>query len=53
LEVQNGPTLSFEEAMAMTEINSDGYNIYAIQKGDVTFLAWNTQSGVHTKIMCW
>lgn len=52
----NGPMLSVLEAMSMTKVNTDGYDVYAIQKGDVTFLAWistNTMTCARTKIVCW
>lgn len=32
--------LTVQEAMTMTKIQSDGYEVYAIQKGDITFFAW-------------
>lgn len=37
---QQGPQLSLLEALSMTKVFSDGFEMYAIQKGDVTFLAW-------------
>lgn len=37
---QNGPKLSILEAMSMELVKSDGYEMYAIQRGNVTFLAW-------------
>lgn len=50
----NGPTLSLFEAMAMRKVVTDGYTVYALQKGDVTFLAWIKEDGnVATKIVCW
>ena len=50
---QNGPTLSLLEAMAMTKVMTDFYEVYSIQKGDVTFLAWISGDRVITKIQCW
>ena len=35
-----GPLITIEEAKAMTKINSDGNEIYAINLGKFTFLAW-------------
>lgn len=52
---KNGPTLSHLEAMAMTKVMTDYYQIYAIQKGDVTFLVWVSDGGelVTVKTQCW
>lgn len=51
----NGPTLSLLETMSMTKIMTDCYHIYAVQKGDVTFLAWVSNNGelVTVKTQCW
>ena len=54
LKKKNGPQLTILEAMSMTKVMTDGYEIYAIQKGDVTFLAWKCKDGrIVTKIQCW
>ena len=54
LEEKKGPTLSMIEIQSMTRILSDHYEIYAVQKGDVTFLAWITgDKRVIVKIQCW
>lgn len=51
---ENGPQLSVEEAMSMTKIKTDAYEVYARQKGDVTFLAWRRADGsIIIKIQCW
>ncbi len=51
---QNGPQLSILEAMAMTMVMTDGYEVYAIQKGDVTFLVWKRRDGsITAKVQCW
>lgn len=52
---KNGPTLSHLEVMAMTKLMTDCYQVYGIQKGDVTFLAWVSDSGelVTVKTQCW
>lgn len=49
-----GSYLSLLEVMAMTKVMSDGYEIYAITKGDVTIMAW-IQKGGHIVIQsqCW
>ena len=53
-EKKNGPTLSVLEAMSMTKVMTDGYEMYAIQKGDVTFLVWKIDDGkVVCKTQCW
>ena len=41
----DGPTLSLFEAMAMTEVISNGRKVYALQKGDVAFLVWIQECG--------
>lgn len=49
----NSP-LSRLEVMMMIKIPSDGYEVYSIQKGDVTFLAWVKKDGsVSTRIISW
>lgn len=49
-----GAGLSILEIMSMVQLPSDGYEIYAIQKGDVTVLAWKRSNGsIITKIQCW
>ena len=49
-----GLQLTLLEVTAMTKIMTDGYEVYAVQKGDVTFLAWVHYDGsVTTKIQCW
>lgn len=54
LEAKNGPTLSIREAMSMTPIPTNGYRMYGIQKGDVTFLAWwKKDNSLCVKIVCW
>jgi len=55
LNAKNGPTLTLLEAMAMTRIFSDGYEVYGIQKGDVTFLVRVTGGGyiVEIKTIAW
>ena len=54
LNNKNGPKLTLLEAMSMTKVMTDWYEIYAIQKGDVTFLAWKHEDGgVTVKIQCW
>lgn len=35
-----GHLITVEEAKSMTKIRSDGREIYAINKGNITFLAW-------------
>ena len=54
---EGGPRLTLYEAMAMTRVNSDNLQMYAFQKGDVTFLAWITVSDritfVRTKTVAW
>ena len=49
----NGPMLSLLEAMEMTKVETDGYEVYASQKGDVTFLAWFSGDIIHTKTIAW
>jgi len=54
LDEKKGPTLSLIEVQSMTPILTDNYKIYALQKGDVTFLAWVTgDQRVIVKIQCW
>ena len=54
LKKQNGPQLTLLEAMSMTKVMTDGYEMYAIQKGDVTFLVWKHADGsITVKIQCW
>ena len=53
LVAQNGPTLSLYEALSMSRIITDRYEVYAMQKGDVTFLAWISGEYVYTKVVCW
>lgn len=49
-----GPALTLLEVMMMTKLPSDGYEVYSIQKGDVTFMAWVHKCGtVAVKITCW
>ena len=49
-----GVKLTMLEAMSMTKIFSDGYQIYAINKGNVTFLVWiNKEEVVNTQIQFW
>lgn len=52
---QNGSQeLSILEVMSMTKVMTDGYEVYAIQKGDVTFLACKCENGrIITKVQCW
>ena len=54
---KGGPQLTLYEAMAMTKVNTDKLQMYAFQKGDVTFLAWITVSDqitfVRTKTVAW
>lgn len=51
---QDSPQLSMRDAMAMTKVMTDGYEVYAIQKGDVTFLAWNHKdSSISAKVLFW
>ena len=53
---KNGPMLSILEAMNMKMVKSDGYDIYAIQKGDVTFLVWitlNAENNIKCKTVSW
>lgn len=53
---KNGPTITVLEAMSMTKVLTDGYDVYAIQKGDVTFLAWvfkSTIKCVRTQTVSW
>lgn len=56
IEKKNGPTLTISEAMAMTKIPTDGINVYAIQKGYFTFIAWIYDphiSWVRTQVVSW
>ena len=56
LSKQDGPKLTVYEAMDMTKIKSDNLEVYAIQKGDCTIMAWvSTANGyyVRTEIYCW
>lgn len=54
LKQNNGPKLTLLEAMMMTKLPSDAYEVYAIQKGDVTFMAWVRYDGsVIVKTTCW
>jgi hypothetical protein len=54
LDEKKGPTLTLIEIQSMTPLLSDGYEVYALQKGDVTFLAWITgDKRVVVKIQCW
>ena len=56
LEGHNGPTLTVLEAMSMTKITTDGIDVYAIQKGDVTFLAWVSHKSIkvaRTQTVAW
>ena len=51
---QNGPRISILEAIAMTKVMTDDYEVYAIQKGDVTFLVWkDSEGGITAKTQCW
>ena len=52
-EKRNGPTISLSEAMGMTKVNTDGNEMYAFQKGDVTFLAWFNRGKVIVKTQAW
>ena len=50
----NGPYPTVSNVMSMTKIKSSSYDIYAIQKGDVTFLVWIREDGTFTaKTQCW
>lgn len=54
LQRRNGPQFSLFEAMSMEPIVSDGYEMYAIQKGDVTIVVWITRDmQVHVKLLTW
>lgn len=54
LQRRNGPQLSLLEAMSMEPIVSDSCEMYAIQKGDVTFVAWVTRDmRVNVKLLTW
>ena len=54
LAKSNGPKLSIFEAMSMVKVPTDNYETYAIQIGDVTFVAWvHPDESVSTKILCW
>ena len=54
LEKKHGNQLTILEAMSMTKVMTDSYEVYAIQKGDVTILAWKRGDGsVSVKIQCW
>ena len=49
-----GPVLTHLEAMMMTQIPSDDLEVYAVQKGDVTFLVRVSKSGyVSVKTIAW
>ena len=54
---KKGTKLSVFDAMSMTKVASDKLSVYALQKGDVTFLAWVSSHSnitfVHTKIVAW
>ncbi len=51
---QKGPEISMLEALNMTKIYTDNCDVYAIQKGDVTFLAWVALNKcIRTKVVCW
>ena len=54
---KNGPHLSLNEVLSMQTVISDAVEMYALQKGDVTFLAWvrphDTLYPVITKTVCW
>lgn len=52
-ENKGGPKLTLKEAMSMQPIPTDCYEIYAIQKGDVTFLAWNCKDGIVVHVQAW
>lgn len=53
----HGQTLSIEEAMSMTKVMSDERDVYAIQKGKSTYLAWISTSTMtcmlRTEIVSW
>lgn len=53
LKAKNGPQLSLYEAMQMQAVITDGYEVYACQKGDVTFLAWKSKNRVIVKTVTW
>ena len=53
LKAKNGPTLNVLEVMSMKPIVTDGYEIYSIQKGDVTFLAWKSATRVIVQTVAW
>ena len=49
-----GLDITIEEAMRMVKIPTDGYDVFSIQKGDVTILAWVRYDGsISTTIVCW
>ena len=49
-----GPKLSMLEAMSMELVKSDSYDIYAVQKGTITFLAMVTRDmRVTVKLIGW
>lgn len=46
--------LTVLEAMNMTKVMTDGRDIYAIGKGDVTVVAWIQKDGyLVVKVQCW
>lgn len=52
--MKKGPQITVSEAMRMTAVDTDGYKMYALQKGDVTFLAWIILGDdVTCKTICW
>lgn len=50
LKKQGGPNLTVMEAMSMTKIKTDNLEVYAVQKGHATILAWvSTTNGYYAK----
>ena len=54
LQNKKGPQLTMLEAISMTKVMTDCHEVYAIQKGDVTFLVWKCGDGsISTKVLSW
>lgn len=51
---KEGPDITLSEAQSMTKLATDELEVYGIQKGDVTFLAFlQPDSSVTTKVISW
>jgi len=56
LKKQHAPELTILETMSMTKIKTDNQEVYALQKGDTTIMAWVSKADgyyVRTATYCW